>query len=175
MQRVIIGEHFKKQPLWKIFIGVPLVYFPLVLSIPFVALCALLVKSHLRLMGAENIRPYSDFIPAWASHRYHYADQITYTTGATWHNLRAYRWYWLFNCNLYCPLSVALFRYVTYLVKIVENWWCPFEHDKKCEYADAAIDESYWHLHEREKARLHPEDRGNPVWNGNENTINKEE
>ena len=165
MQRVKIGENFKTQPLWKVFIGVPLVYLPLIISVPFVALCVFLVKSHLRLMGAENIRPYSDFVPDWVSHRYHHADQIIYSTGAKWHNLRAYRWYWIFNCNIYCPLSVALFRYISYLVKIVENWWCPFEHDQKCEYAEGAIDQSYWHLHEREKARLHPEDRENIVWN----------
>ena len=25
---------------------------------------------------------------------------------------------------------------MSYLVQIVENWWCPFEHDKKAEYKD---------------------------------------
>jgi hypothetical protein len=60
---------------------------------------------------------------------------------------------------------VALFRYISYLVIVVENWWCPFDHDKKCDYAGGAIDKSYWHLHEQEKARLHPDDRDNPVWN----------
>lgn len=165
MQRIRIGDNFIAQSLWKVFIGVPLIYLPLIFSIPFVVVCVVLVKAHLRLMGAKNIRPYSDFVPAWISHRYHYNNQITYSTGAKWHNLRAYRWYWIFNCNLYCPLSVALFRYITYLVMIVENWWCPFEHDKKCEYAEARIDKSYWHLHPQEKERLHPEDRNNPVWN----------
>ena len=60
---------------------------------------------------------------------------------------------------------MALFRYAAYLVMIVENWWCPFEHDKKQEYAAGAIDKSYWHLHDQEKERLHPDDRGNPIWN----------
>lgn len=165
MDRVRIGESFDPQPLWKVFIGVPLIYLPLIFSIPFVAICVFLVKSHIRLMGAKNIRPYRDFVPEWASHRYQYNNQIIYSTGASWHNLRHYRWYWIFNCKLYCPYSVALFRYITYLTKIVENWWCPFGHDKKSEYEEGAIDKSYWHLHEREKGRLDPADRDNPIWN----------
>lgn len=165
MDRVRIGENFDSQPMWKIIIGVPLIYLPIIFSIPFVIVCVILVKAHLQLLGATNIRPYRDFLPEWVSHRYNYSNQIIYSTGAKWHNLRHYRWYWIFNCKLYCPLSVALFRYISYLVKVVENWWCPFEHDKKCEYEDAAIDQSYWHIHEQEKARLNPEDRDNPIWN----------
>jgi len=99
------------------------------------------------------------------THCYKYSNQIVYSTGAKWHNLRHYRWYWIFNCKLYCPHSVALFRYIAYLTKIVENWWCPFDHDKKSEYQEGAIDKSYWHLHEQEKARLNPDDRDNPIWN----------
>jgi len=165
MDRVKIGENFDDQPIWKIIIGVPLIYLPLIFSIPFVAICVFLVKSHLKLMGAKNIRPYRDFVPDWFSFRYKYSDQIVYSTGAKPYNLRHYRWYWIFNCKLYCPLSVALFRYITYLVKIVENWWCPFGHDKKTEYDEGAIDKSFWHLHEQERARLHPDDRENPMWN----------
>jgi hypothetical protein len=63
---------------------------------------------------------------------------------------------------------VALFRYATYLVKIVENWWCPFNHGQKPEYAESAIDNSFWHVYPEELAKLHPEDRENPLWN---NTI----
>lgn len=165
MDRVRIGENFDRQPLWKVFIGVPLIYLPLLFSIPFVVICVWLVKAHLRLMGARQIRPFSDFVPGWDSHRYRYQNQIIYSTGAGWHNLRHYRWYWLFNCKLYCPLSVGLFRYVGYLVMVVENWWCPFGHDKKAEYQQGAIDKSYWHLHEQEQARLHPQDCVNPIWN----------
>lgn len=165
MQRVIIAQNFKAQSFWKIFLGVPLIYLPILLTVPFVILCIFLIKSHLKLMGAKNIQPYWDFVPSWISHRYQYHDQITYNSGAKWHNLRAYRWYWIFNCKLYCPLSVALFRYSTYLVKIVENWWCPFHHEKKCEYAEAAIDQSYWHLFPQERDRLHPDDRDNAIWN----------
>ena len=168
MDRVRIGENFDHQPLWKVFIGVPLIYLPLIFSIPFVIICVFIVKAHLRLLGAKNIRSFWDFVPAWASHRYCYGNQIVYSTGAAWHNLRHYRWYWIFNCKLYCPYSVALFRYIAYLTKVVENWWCPFGHDKKSDYAEGAIDKSYWHMHELEEGRLDKEDRDNSIWNENE-------
>jgi len=60
---------------------------------------------------------------------------------------------------------VALFGWVTYMVKIVENWWCPFGHEKKETYADGAIDKSLWHLDDSTAEKLHPEDRDNPIWN----------
>ena len=66
-------------------------------------------------------------------------------------------------------MSVALFKYMAYLIQIVENWWCPFEHDKKAGYKDSAIDKSYWHIYERERSMLHPDDRENPIWNEEEN------
>jgi hypothetical protein len=163
--RVRIGCNFPGQPQWKVFLGVPLIYIPLITSIPFVMLAAFLVRTHLTLVGGQNIRTYWDFVPDWISHRYRYDDQVTYSSGAAWYNLRAYRWYWIFNCKLYCPLSVALFRYVAYLVMIVENWWCPFGHDKKADYAGSAIDKSYWHLHDSERESLDQEDRENPIWN----------
>jgi hypothetical protein len=37
--------------------------------------------------------------------------------------------------------------------------------DKKQEYAEGAIDKSYWHLHAQEQERLYPDDRDNPIWN----------
>jgi hypothetical protein len=165
MERVRIGSNYLKQPTWKLFLGVPLIYFPLITTTPFVLLGVLLVKTHLKWVGGMNIRSYWDFVPGWVSHRYRYDNQITYSTGAAWYNLRARRFYWIFNCKLYCPLSVALFRYVAYLVTIVENWWCPFEHDRKDEYREGAIDKSYWHLHAIEREKLHPDDLNNPIWN----------
>lgn len=165
MDRIIIGHNFPNQPILKVLVGVPLIYLPLITTIPFVIICVFLVKTHLRLMGAQNIRSYWDFVPPWLSHRYRNSEQIIYSTGAHWYNLRRFRWYWVFNCKLYCPLSVALFRYNAYLVKIVENWWCPFNHNEKAAYAEGAIDKSYWHLHEQERDLLHPEDRDNPIWN----------
>ncbi len=62
-------------------------------------------------------------------------------------------------------MSVALFRYSSYLVKIVENWWYPFYHDQKNEYIEGAIDQSFWHINEDEKRMLSKEDRENPIWN----------
>ncbi len=51
------------------------------------------------------------------------------------------------------------------LVMIVENWWCPFNHEKKEKYCNSAIDKSYWHLHDNERNRLHPDDLNNSIWN----------
>ena len=174
MQRVKIGSNYMSQPTWKVFFGVPLIYLPLITTIPFVAIGVILVRTHLKWVGGMNIRSYWDFVPEWASHRYKYNNQIVYTTGAHFYNLRARKFYWIFNCKLYCPLSVALFRYLAYLVRIVENWWCPFAHDKKEGYAGSAIDKSYWHLHDQELERLHPDDLNNPIWNeGSSNTETK--
>lgn len=165
MDRVAIGRNYEQQPVWKRYVGVPLIYFPLVTTVPFVLLGVLLIRTHLRYVGGMNIRTYWSFVPAWISHRYRYDNQITYHSETTRYQFRAYRWYWIFNCKLYCPLSVALFRYCAYLVMIVENWWCPFHHDQKAEYASAAIDQSYWHINAAERDKLHPEDRDNPIWN----------
>lgn len=163
-ERVLIGSNYLSQPAWKRILGIPLIYVPLLVTIPFVVAGVLLVHTHLRLLGGVRIRSYWDFVPAWASHRYRLENQITYSTDTRWYNLRSTRLYWIFNCKLYCPLSVALFSYAAYLVKIVENWWCPFHHDKKSDYRDGAIDKSYWHLHETECRKLHKDDRDNPIW-----------
>lgn len=145
MGRVIIGENYYNQPAWKRMLGVPFIYVPLFTTVPFVILGVLLIRFHLKYICGMNIRGYWSFVPGWISHRYQYNNQITCHTDATRYQLRAYRWYWIFNCKLYCPMSVALFRYSAYLVKIVENCWCPFYHDKKYEYRDGTIDQSYWH------------------------------
>ena len=164
-ERVEIGQNFVKQPAWKIKIGVPLIYIPLLTTVPFVAIAIVLVKGHLKLIGAKGVKPFSDFIPQWISHRYNYHNQITYGDEKNWTNMRSYRFYWIFNCKIYCPISVAMFRYVAYLVRIVENWWCPFEHDKKEAYKGSSIDYSFWHIDEKERLKLHEEDKENPIWN----------
>lgn len=175
MERVRIGSNYIDRPRWKVAIGVPLIYVPLITTVPFVLLGVILVRLHLRFIGGMNILSYWDFVPSWISHRYRLSDQITYSTGAAWYNLRACKFYWIFNCKLYCPLSVALFRYAAYLVKIVENWWCPFDHDQKAEYSEGRIDQSYWHLHHREREKLHPDDLNNPTWNEDfHKTLNEE-
>ncbi len=51
------------------------------------------------MISAENIRLYWGFVPRWDSHRYRYLNQIVYSTGATWHSLRYYRWYWILTAN----------------------------------------------------------------------------
>lgn len=165
MGRVKIGKNHPNQPLWKRYLGVPLIYFPLFVTIPFVIIGVFFVKTHLKYVGAHDIRSYWDFVPDWLSHRYRNDNQIVYSTDTYWYHLRAWRFFWIFNCKLYCPLAVALFRYMAYLVMIVENWWCPFTHDKKEEYKAGSIDKSYWHLNKKERQMLHPDDLNNSQWN----------
>lgn len=160
----IIGTSYLKRPLWfRVLVGVPLIYLPILVSMPFVVLGVVVVRLHLRALGATNMKSYWDFVPAWVSHRYTYATQPVHTKSPFFPG--HYKWFWIFNCKMYCPMSIALLRYYVYLVKIVENWWCPFDHARKNEYADAPIDTSYWHLNEESKALLHPVDRDNPIWN----------
>jgi hypothetical protein len=163
MPRVRIGCNYVNQPLWKVIIGVPLIYLPIIATIPFVAIGVFLVKTHLSLVGGMEILSYWDFVPSWISHRYRNKDQPTIDI-SRFHPAH-YRFFWVFNCKLYCPLSVALFRYAAYLVKIVENWWCPFAHGRKKDYAEGAIDKSFWHMFPEELEKLHPDDRKNPTWN----------
>ena len=63
-------------------------------------------------------------------------------------------------------MSVGLFEWHAYLVQVVENWWCPFTHDRKNNtYAEASIDQSFWHIYPSDRAKLHPEDLNNPIFN----------
>jgi hypothetical protein len=74
--------------------------------------------------------------------------------------------YWILNCTWYCPVSVGLFEWHAYLVKLVENWWCPFHHSRKdAHYQDGAIDKSFWHIFPEDVVKLDPADRDNPIWN----------
>ena len=164
LEGVIIGQSYKKVPrLPRILIGAPLIYLPLLTTIPFVALGVFLVRWHLHLLGARNMRGYWSFVPEWITHRYTHKTQPIASKSIF--SLKHYKWFWIFNCKLYCPLSVALFRYSVYLVKIVENWWCPFTHGRKEEYCDASIDYSFWHTNTELATKLHPDDRDNPIWN----------
>jgi len=163
MDRVRIGCNYVKQPFWKIVLGVPLIYLPILTTVPFVVIGVLLVRTHLKYVGGMEIKPYLDFVPDWVSHRYRNEEQPV--INISWLHPAHYRFFWIFNCKLYCPLSVALFRYAVYLVKIVEIWWCPFNHGQKDEYADAAIDSSFWHVDPDELVKLHPDDKHNTIWN----------
>lgn len=165
MNRVIIGSNYEKQPFWKMILGVPLIYLPIMTTVPFVVIGILLVKTHLKYVGGMNIKPYWAFVPEWVSHRHANRDQPTINISKF--NLAHYRFFWIFNCKYYCPFTVALFSYAVYLIKIVEIWWCPFRHGKKQEYADSAIDKSFWHVDPAETSKLHPDDANNKIWNEN--------
>jgi len=43
LKRVKIGNNFEKQPAWKVRLGVPLVYLPIIITIPFVVLGVIVV------------------------------------------------------------------------------------------------------------------------------------
>ena len=163
MLRVRVGCNYVKQPFWKIIVGVPLVYLPIITTVPFVMIGVFLVKTHLKYVGGMEIKSYWDFVPAWASHRFANSEQPTISI--PWYHLAHYRLFWILNCKHYCPLSVALFKYAAYLVMIVENWWCPFAHGKKQEYSEGAIDKSFWHVDPAELVKLDPADAQNRIWN----------
>lgn len=168
-ERVQIGGNFQEVPEWRFLTGVPLIYIPILVGIVPMILCALLVRTHLRMVGARKLKSYwKDFVPKWVSHRHTRQNQIVsdklidrFKSPAI---IARSKLFWIFNCKLYCPLSVALLAYLFYLVKVVEQWWCPFGHDKKHTYADAPIDKSFWHAN-GDVALLHPHDRENPSWN----------
>ena len=167
--RVQIGCNFQQHPRWKFLAGVPLIYGPLLVGILPLIACALLVRTHLTLVGGHRLKSYwNDFVPSWVSHRYTRGNQILPERAFERYWFLAWigksRLFWIFNCKLYCPLSVALIAYLLYLVKIVEHWWCPFSHDKKAAYADAPIDQSFWYA-AGDRSLLHPDDRENPSWN----------
>jgi hypothetical protein len=90
MEWLRIGSNYLKQPTCKLFLGVPLIHFPLIISTLFLLVGILSVKTHLKWVGGMNIRSYWDFVPAWASYRYQYNNQITYSTGTAW-NEEVYR------------------------------------------------------------------------------------
>ncbi len=161
--RIKIGENYKSIPTWRKIVGVPLVYLPLFVSLPYAILGIILVYLHLKILGAKNIKSYWDFVPNWKSHRYSLKDQIVIEPNNFWEVQIKSRLFWIFNCVIYCPLSVAVYEYHAYLVKVVENWWCPFLHEKKPEYQKTPIDKSYWHVENPDL--LHPEDLNCSIWN----------
>lgn len=160
--RIRINQPYRKISKPRAFVGLIFVYLP-ILFLPFILLAATLVYIHLRMMGAENLKSLRDFLPAKESHRYSRKSQILYNNApraAFWARSRTF---WLFNCTWYCPFSVGTLEWTTYLVKTVENWWCPFNHARKEMYKDASIDGSYWH-NDANIDLLHPDDRDNPIF-----------
>lgn len=164
-ERIQLGQNFFKVSKYRRFFGTLLIYLPL-LFVPFVIPIAILSWASLKTIGAQNLKSYWDFTPKWKSHRYGNSDQIVQTWNIFKPQLGS-RWFWIFNCKFYCPFSVALFEYTSYLIKAVENWWCPFDHSRKINYADSSIDLSFWHVKRDEIEKLHPDDRNNPIWNRN--------
>lgn len=163
--RTQIGKRFYELPAWRRYLGALLIYLPLFLSVPFVLLGATILYAHLAILGAKNLKRYQDFLPKGSSFRYQtLKEQITFNFDKTapWASTKAF---WQFNCNYYCPLSVALYEWSTYLVKTVENFWCPFFHDRKAAYRESAVDQSYWHINADTRGKLHPEDRKCAIWN----------
>ncbi len=161
--RAIIGGNYKNVSVVRRGLGIPLIYVP-ILFLPFAFINAYLSYFHLRLIGAKNIKTLSDFLPKRETHRYTYKTQIVMEPTFKWSPVRT-KLYWILNCTWYCPLSVALYEWQTYLVKLVESWWCPFAHGKKCCYDNAKLDKSFWHIYPEDRVKLHPEDDKNPIWN----------
>ena len=160
--RVHIGRNYKKMPVIARAIGLIFIYLP-ILTLPFVFLSAYLTYFSVKLCGAEDVKTFTDFLPDRASHRYNLKTQIT-MDGSFKLSLAQSKLYWIINCTWYCPVSVALFEWHAYMVKIVENWWCPFAHSTKNDYVEGAIDQSFWHIYPEDKAKLHEEDRNNPIF-----------
>lgn len=161
--RVEIGRNHEKMSILSRGIGIILIYLPL-FTFPFVFISAYLTYYHLRMVGGKNIKTLSDFLPERASHRYTLKNQIR-MKGSFKASMAQSKLFWILNCTWYCPVSVALFEWHAYMVKIVENWWCPFTHEKKENYKNAKIDKSFWHLYPEEVSQLAEEDRNNPIWN----------
>ena len=108
--RIHIGQGFRDASPVRTFFGLFFVYAP-VFVLPFVLLGGCLVYIHLKIMGATNLKTLRDFLPDWKSHRYQYKTQIVKEDVypyAFWARLRAY---WIFNCSIYCPLSVAILEW----------------------------------------------------------------
>ncbi len=162
-KKALIGCNYATRPTWKIAMAIPFIYLPIIFSIPFTILGAVLVRLHLKYIGGMHIKRFKDFLPTKESYRYNIKSQIT--PPRTWYSPRSLKSFWIFNCNLYCTYNIALLSYFTYLVRIVENWWCPFKHDKKHLYKDSAIDKSLWHTLPGLDQLLHENDKEDPMWN----------
>ena len=163
-ERVVIGGHIRRTPILKQFLAVPLIYLP-ILFLPFVRLSASVTYWHLRLLGADNLKTIADFLPERSSHRYELKSQICAKKTLRFDFWSGSRFFWIFNCTFYCPYAVGLFAWHAYLVKVVENFWCPFHHSRKSTYCDAKIDKSFWHAYPEDLIKLHPDDCENPIWN----------
>ena len=167
--RTRIAQHYaKRSPFWS-FLSLPFIYLP-ILFLPVFLISGVMVATHLKLIGAKDLRPLRSFMPPRDSHRYDLKSQIVRNHENMFVFWVRSRIFWIFNCTFYCPISVGVLRWHTYLVMTVENWWCPFTHQFKSEYSQAAIDASYWHA-VGDITQLHPDDHDNPIWNGEAKSV----
>jgi len=243
--RCNIGKFYFSQPKWKRGLAIPLVYLPIFTTLPFAAFFSLLTKLVLMLTGNRSIPTIRSLMPCWVSHRYTHETQITMKPKLIWYDpvsymdyLRAMKWFWIFNCKMYCLTSVAILRQTTaisravkqetgatrllttalmlpvvpfvliganlvmvhltwlgghdiksrsdfvtddesdymstlfnwtgYVVEIIENWWCPFNHEQKDSYYRGALDSSFWHIFPKYIVELADRDRANPIFTDGE-------
>jgi len=162
-ERAQIGHNYVNRPKWQKLAALPLIYIPILVSVPFIIFAVVVVRLHLTVTGATKLKRYTDFLPTWLSHRYTYETQVTCAKTRLVRPMA--KIFWVFNCKLYCPLSVALIIYLSYLIQIVEIWWCPFNHDKKVTYTGSEIDQSYWHMYPVTRKLLNDNDKNNTRWN----------
>lgn len=128
-------------------LGKILVCLILTLCLPFVMFSALITVLHLKMAGATNVKAYRSFLP----------ENKTFSSAKT---------FWGTTYSRLLVFSIALFNWHAYLVKLVENWWCPFHHNRKePHYWAGAINQSFWHLYPEDFKKLSPDDRDNPIWN----------
>ena len=106
--RVEIGKNHNQISVPRRALGLFFVYAPII-TLPFVFASAYMTYFHLWLVGAKNIKKFTDYLPAKESHRYTMKNQITMkpSFGVS---LSQYKLYWILNCTWYCPVSVAVFR-----------------------------------------------------------------
>ncbi len=97
--RITIGGNYDRVSPWRVLVGLPFVYLP-VLVMPFILLGGALVYIHLRMMGASDLKTLRDFLPDWDSHRYHYKTQIVKQDIHPWARWARARFFWVFNCTL---------------------------------------------------------------------------
>ncbi len=160
--RVRIGENHNNMSVLSRTLGLIFIYLP-IFTLPFIILSANLTYYSLILCGARNVKKYREYLPDKSTHRYSLKNQIT-MDGSFKLSLAQSKLYWIANCTVYCPYSVALFEWHSYLVKVVENWWCPFTHEKKEDYKNGSIDKSFWHIYPEDAVKLHEEDKSNPIF-----------
>jgi hypothetical protein len=137
----------------------------LLLCLPFVIFSAMMTVLHLKMAGATNMRLYRSFLPDSKSFSYELKNPVTMVPGA-WFSPSGNSTFWVVKSSRFLTYSTALFDWHAYLVKLVENWWCPFHHNRKePHYRVGAINQSFWHLYPEDLIKLAPDDRDNPIWN----------